>query len=75
MAKIINGIRIETTDTVTLCGDDVCCPQLKQLADGRFLLTDDNGNTVILTKEQALLISNGVDVLTETSGKEQLICG
>lgn len=68
----INGIRLKNNTEAVLCGNKICCPTLKKLPDGRYLLTDDDGNSVILTKEQAQLMSNGVAVL---ENNEQLICG
>lgn len=72
---IINGVRVESPNKVTLCGDKICCPTLERLANGKYVLTDDDGNSVILTAEQAKLINAGVEVINNKTIKEQLICG
>ena len=71
MSRIINGVRVEGPQEVTLCGNKICCPKLKRLPDGRFMLTDNDGNSVILTAEQARLMNNGVQFL---EGNDQLLC-
>lgn len=74
MPELINGCRLENMSTVTLCGGKICCPKLERLTNGNYKLTDDYGNVVIITAEQARLISNGVDIL-EGDPTRQLICG
>lgn len=74
MEKIVNGVIIEHMNKVTLCGKpNRCCPTLERLSDGRYLITDDNGNSIIVTKEQAMLIQNGMSVISNNNG-EQLLC-
>lgn len=68
---IENGVRYNDDGTVTLCGDKVCCPTLEKLSEDTYKLTDDNGNSVILSKEQAKLVGNGVLILENKT----LICG
>lgn len=75
MQRFINGCRVENSSTVTLCGGRVCCPKLEKLATGNYKLTDDYGNVIIITAEQAKLISNGVEILESSNSGEQLICG
>lgn len=69
----MNDIRLENDNTVSLCAKKLCCPKLTKLPDGRYMLTDDEGNHVVLTREQAMLVNSGMSVLDGT--QEQLICG
>lgn len=75
MSKIINGVRIDSPNKVTLCGDDICCPTVERLKDGRIVITDDYGKSVILTVEQAKRLGYGVNLLESNLSDEQLICG
>lgn len=75
MSEIINGCRVENSSTVTLCGGKICCPKLERLSSGNYKLTDDCGNVIIITAEQARLISNGVDILENNIDGRQIICG
>lgn len=75
MNNIVNGVTVESASRVTLCGRPKgCCPTLERLSDGRYVLTDDNGKSVILTKEQAALIKNGISVIEGDNITEQLLC-
>lgn len=60
----------ENTTTVKLCCNKRGCPLMEDLGDGRVKITDDDGNTIIVKKEEAILISDGVKVL---EGKQLLL--
>jgi hypothetical protein len=51
--------------TVTLCCGSKRCPQV--FTDGEDIkITDDYGQTVTMSQEQAKMISQAVDVLNQT---------
>jgi preprotein translocase subunit YajC len=58
-------------DAVVLCGKGKCCPEVKKIDENTFEVTDDDGNTIRVTKAQLQLIPDAVKIL----GGEQLICG
>lgn len=56
-------IKRESQSTVRLCCNNKGCPTVTDLGDGTVKITDDDGNTVIMKKEEAALISDGVKTL------------
>lgn len=54
-----------TTNQVTLCARRTCCPKMELIDETHVKIIDDNGNEVIMTKEQAKLVTPGLDLLTE----------
>lgn len=68
----MNFLKLNPNGTVTLCGrQKSCCPVVEKLKDGNYKITDDYGNSVIMTEEQAHLINDGLEVLNK--GKEELL--
>jgi len=65
MIKRINA------STVKLCCGGAGCPTVQDLGDGTVEITDDDGNKIVVKKEEASLISDGVKTLTG----EKLILG
>lgn len=63
-------VKRETEKSVRLCCGGKC-PVVADIGDGMVEITDDNGNKVVMKREEAALISDGVKVL---EGK-QLILG
>lgn len=59
-------------DSVKLCCNGSGCPIVKDLGDGTVEITDDDGNKVILKKEEAELITDGLKTLND---KDQLLLG
>jgi hypothetical protein len=57
--------------SVKLCCNDKGCPTMTDIGDGMVEITDDNGNKIVVKKEEASLISDGVKALDG----EKLICG
>lgn len=68
-----DGLRVNPSGSITLCGSSTCCPELELLADGRYKLIDDYGNACIITAEQAALIMPAVN--KHQTIKEQLLLG
>lgn len=64
-------IKILNNSSVRLCCKGNKCPVVTELADGMVEITDDNGNKIIVKKEEALLISDGV----KTIDGQKLILG
>lgn len=58
--------------SVKLCCGGRGCPTLTDRGDGTFELVDDNGNKVVLKKEELNLIGDAVKVVTN---EEKLILG
>ena len=65
-----NGLIIEN-GKVTLCGrgEGKCCPVMERFDDYRVKITDDFGGYIIITKEQAKLVANGLNLLEESNKK------
>lgn len=62
----------ENNNTVRLCcGGKKGCPTVKDIGDGMVEITDDNGSKIVVKKEEAALISDGV----KTLDGEKLILG
>lgn len=56
--------------SVRLCARKTCCPTMQKVDEKTVQITDDNGNTVIMSIDQARLIGDGVNALQE--GKQLL---
>jgi hypothetical protein len=55
-------IKRESANSVRLCCGKKGCPVITDLGDGTVSITE-NGSTIIIKKEEAALISDGVKVL------------
>jgi hypothetical protein len=64
-------IRIDQ-NSVKLCCKGKGCPIVTELANGLVEIVDDDGNKIVVKKEEALLISDGVKTISE---KTKLILG
>jgi hypothetical protein len=64
-------IRIINSRSVSLCCGKKNCPVVTELADGMIEITDDYGNKIRVKKEEAALISDGVQTIQE----QKLILG
>lgn len=60
-----------SNNTVKLCCGGRGCPTIKDLGNGTYEVTDDNGNVVILKKDELKLVSDAVTTLDN----QQLILG
>lgn len=58
-------LKLNPNGTVTLCARKTCCPIMEDMGNGMVRITDDNGNSIIITKEQANLVTAGVAALNE----------
>lgn len=64
MNKFIKDV---SKDTVKLCCGKNGCPTIQDLGDGTVEITDDDGNKIIMKKEEAALLADGVNHLNEKS--------
>lgn len=58
-------------NSVKLCCNGNGCPVVTDIGEGLVEITDDNGNKIVVKKEEASLISDGV----KTLDGENLILG
>ena len=52
-------------EQVMLCRGKACCPKVKKISEGKVLITDDEGNKIVLTNEQALMLPEALEVLED----------
>lgn len=64
-------IKVLSNNSVKLCCKGKGCPVVTELADGNVEITDDFGNKIVVKKEEALLISDGVKTIDD----QKLILG
>lgn len=69
----MNNLRLNPNGTVTLCARKKCCPTMEKINDETVKITDDNGNSIVIRKDQAVLIKDGIDVIYDTDNR-QLLC-
>ena len=48
-------------NAVVLCGGKACCPELVITDAGKVEIKDDDGNKVLMEKDQAKLITKAID--------------
>lgn len=46
---------------------------MEKINDETVKITDDNGNSIVIRKDQAVLIKDGIDVIYDTDNR-QLLC-
>jgi len=68
---MIGDIIRVSENAVRLCCFGKKCPTVTDLGNGTVEIVDDYGNKVIMKKEEALLLSDGVKTLNE----EKLLLG
>ena len=52
-------------NAIVLCGGKACCPELVINEVGKVEITDDDGNKVLMDKDQAKLITEAIDQLED----------
>jgi hypothetical protein len=52
-------------NAVVLCGGKACCPELLITEVGKVEITDDDGNKVLMDKDQAKLITEAIKQIEE----------
>lgn len=66
-----NILKLNPNGSVTLCARKICCPTMEKIDNEHVKITDDNGNSIIIKKEQAALIRDGIDVIYNN---RELLC-
>ena len=66
-----NMLKLNPNGSVTLCARKTCCPVIEKIDEEYVKITDDNGNAIIIKKEQAALIRDGIDVIYDN---RELLC-
>lgn len=61
-------------NSVRVCCGGRGCPVVEKQADGRYKVTDDDGNVIIVKSEELELMGDAVKTLNKDSD-DQLICG
>jgi len=61
-----------STNKVRVCCGKKNCPEVEKLSDGRYQVTDDDGNVVIVKKEELQLMG---DAVTTIDNNEELLLG
>lgn len=56
-----------TDNSVKMCCGKNGCPVMTDLGNGNVEITDDDGNKIIIKKDEAKLISDGVRTLNNES--------
>ena len=66
-------IRKNPNGSITLCGrgNGKCCPTMQIIDENHVKITDDYGNSIIVTKEEAALMGNGMTMLDESAKKQK----
>lgn len=57
----MNMLKITPNGGVMLCGRKTCCPVLERIDDDKVKITDDDGNVVTMTIEQAKLVGQALE--------------
>lgn len=58
-------LKLNPNGTVTLCARKTCCPIMEDIGNGMVRITDDNGNSIVISKEQAGLVPAGLNAINE----------
>ena len=58
------NIKVENNQATLCCGRKNKCPVVKE-ENGNIFISDDLGNTIKIEKEQALVISEAVKLITK----------
>lgn len=66
-----NILKLNPNGSITLCARKTCCPTMEKIDNDHVKITDDNGNSIIIKKEQAALIRDGIDVIYNN---RELLC-
>ncbi len=60
----INESNDDPDKVAVRCGRD-SCPTVEKLEDGRFLVTDDDGNQIVVKQEELALMGDAVNTINE----------
>ena len=61
-----------TENSVKVCCGRQGCPVIEKIDEDHYKVTDDDGNTIVVKKEELKLMG---DAVTQIDSDEKLICG
>ena len=61
-----------TENSVKVCCGRTGCPVIEKIDEDHYKVTDDEGNTIVVKKEELKLMG---DAVTTIDGDEKLLCG
>ena len=61
-----------TENSVKVCCGRTGCPVIEKIDGDHYKVTDDEGNTIIVKKEELKLMGDAVNVI---DGDQELLCG
>ena len=59
-------------NSVRICCGKQGCPVVEKVDDDNYKVTDDDGNTILVKKEELKLMGDAVNTI---DGNEELLCG
>ena len=59
-------------NSVKVCCGNSGCPVVEKIDDEHYQVTDDEGNTIVVKKEELKLMGDAVNTI---DGDEKLLCG
>ena len=59
-------------NSVRICCGKQGCPVVEKVDDDHYKVTDDDGNTILVKKEELKLMGDAVNTI---DGNEELLCG
>ena len=65
-------IKKQTENSVKICCGKQGCPVVEKIDEDHYKVTDDEGNTIIVKKEELKLMGDAVATI---DGDEKLLCG
>jgi len=61
-----------TENSVKVCCGRTGCPVIEKIDEDHYKVTDDEGNTIVVKKEELKLMGDAVNVI---DGDQELLCG
>jgi hypothetical protein len=61
-----------TENSVKVCCGRTGCPVIEKIDEDHYKVTDDEGNTIVVKKEELKLMGDAVNAI---DGDQELLCG
>ena len=61
-----------TENSVKVCCGNSGCPVIEKIDENHYKVTDEDGNTIVVKKEELKLMGDAVNAI---DGDQELICG
>jgi hypothetical protein len=61
-----------TENSVKVCCGRTGCPVIEKIDEDHYKVTDDEGNTIVVKKEELKLMGDAVNTI---DGDQELLCG